>query len=311
MENLNTQENVNEQKTPKTPKEKVIFGLKIGGNVLFYLVIAALLLFSIMNINAGSRNGGFPNLFGKGFLSVTTSSMDGDNDDYKIKSFKEGSLLYENVFKGKDCSSLEVGDVITFYDPTLKALNTHRVVYVHTDYSYVIAMGDKIAMTFTFDINDKESIFDLESAGHIQTITVENIKGIVTGVNPGAGKVLTNIQDNWLWYFVLPVLAFLLFEVFMVVRNVMELKGAKQKAEIASDKEAMMSEVEAMKEEMRKQLLAELAAEQAKAAAPQVEETPVAEEAPVEAEVVEETQVEEVAVNEAPAETTEEDPKAE
>lgn len=280
MENLNTQENINEPKTPKTTKEKVIFGLKIAGNAVFYVIIGMLLLFSIMNINAGSRNGGFPNLFGKGFLSVASPSMDGNSTEYEIDSFKQGDLVYEKVFKDENCSNLKIGDVITFYDKQLQALNTHRIVYVHSDYTYVITMGDKIAMTFTFDANNKEAMFDLESAGHIQTVSAGDIKGIVTGVNPGAGKVLTNIQDNWLWYFVIPVLVFLLVEVYFVIRNIMELKGAKQKAEIASDKEAMMADLEAQKEEMRKQLLAELMAEkQAQEAKANAVEAPEAAEA--------------------------------
>lgn len=323
MQDVNTQNNENEVKTPKTPKEKTIFGLKIAGNILFYLFIAALFLFSIMNINAGSKNGGFPNLFGKGFLSVQTESMERDDNpnndvigwaDYKIGEINVGDLVYVNKFKGKDASKLKIGDVITFYDSDLEALNTHRIVFITDDKSSVITQGDNKAETVPFDATDPFGTYNgqLDLSGSIETVSVSDIKGVVTGVNSGAGKVFDNIQKNWLWYFVLPVLAFLLFEVFMVVRNIMELKGAKQKAELASDKEAMMSEVEAMKEEMRKQLLAELAAEQAKAQAsvPQ-EEAPKAEEAPVEAEVVEETQVEEAAVNEAPAETTEEDPKAE
>lgn len=321
MQNINTQNNENEVKTPKTPKEKTIFGLKIAGNVLFYLFIAALFLFSIMNINAGSKNKGFPNMFGKGFLSVQTDSMERDDNaatdvstwaDYKIGEINVGDLIYVNKFKGKDASKLKVGDVITFFDASLNngngALNTHRIVYISEDKLSVITQGDRIAETVPFDYNDPYGTYNgqLDLSNQIETVSVANIKGVVTGVNSGAGKVFDNIQQNWLWYFVLPVLAFLLFEVFMVVRNIMELKGAKQKAELANDKEAMLSEVEAMKEEMRKQLLAELVAEQAKAAAPQVEET-VVEETPVEAEVVDEVTVAE----EAPAETTEEDPKTE
>jgi len=299
MENLNTQENINEPKTPKTTKEKVFFGLKIAGNVVFYVIIGMLLLFSIMNINAGSRNGGFPNLFGRGFLSVASDSMDGESTEFEIDSFKQGDLVYEKVFKDDDCSNLKVGDVITFYDANIQALNTHRIVYIHTDKSYVIAMGDKIAKTFSFDPNNSEAMFDLESAGHIQTVTVQNIKGIVTGVNEGAGKVLTNIQDNWLWYFVIPVLVFLLVEVYFVIRNIMELKGAKQKAEIASDKEAMMADLEAQKEEMRKQLLAELMAEKQaqEAKTEEVALEAAIEEAPETAEAVENNEEAEVASN--------------
>ena len=337
MQDVNTQNNENEVKTPKTPKEKTIFGLKIAGNVLFYLFIAALFLFSIMNINAGSKNKGFPNMFGKGFLSVQTDSMErSDNHadlvewaDYKIGEINVGDLIYVNKFNGKDASKLKVGDVITFFDASLNngngALNTHRIVYIYDDKLTVITQGDARAETGAFDKNDPFGTYNgqLDMNNAIETVSVANIKGVVTGVNSGAGKVFDNIQRNWLWYFVLPVLAFLLFEVFMVVRNIMELKGAKQKAELANDKEAMLSEVEAMKEEMRKQLLAELAAEQAKAQAPAEEapavveevkaEEPVVEEsAPVEeAQVAEEAPVEEASTEETVVEETTEDPKVE
>lgn len=337
MQDVNTQNNENEVKSPKTPKEKTIFGLKIAGNVLFYLFIAALFLFSIMNINAGSKNGGFPNLFGKGFLSVQTPSMERDEekefldewDTYKIGEINTGDLVYVNKFNAKDVSKLKIGDVITFYDEKLNngngALNTHRIVYISTDKTFVYTQGDYKAQSpltrYILDAKTEDELqhnFIIESSKNnndsaIEHVNVSQIKGVVTGVNSGAGKVFDNIQKNWLWYFVLPVLAFLLFEVFMVVRNIMELKGAKQKAELANDKEAMLSEVEAMKEEMRKQLLAELAAEQAKAQAPAEEAPAVVEEsAPVEeAQVAEEAPVEEASIEETVVEETTEDPKAE
>ena len=88
MENTNI-EKLN--KEPMTTKQKVILGLKIAGNVVFYVVIILLFLFSIMNINAGGK-GGIPNLFGKGYLSVKTNSMTVKGtlpeyyNDYKIGS---------------------------------------------------------------------------------------------------------------------------------------------------------------------------------------------------------------------------------
>lgn len=266
MENFNTQENVNEPKTPKTPKEKTIFGLKIAGNVVFYALIVMLLLFSIMNINAGSRSGGFPNLFGRGFLAVMTDSMNGEVTEYEIDSFKAGDLVYEKVFKDDDCSNLKVGDVITFYDdnPQIKALNTHRIVYISPDNSYVVTMGDYEALSNVYDYNDKQAAYDLESQEIVQAVTASDIKGVVTGVKPGAGKTLFNLQEYWFPIFVLPVLLFLLVEIYFVIKNIMDLRGAKQKAELASDKEAMMADLESQKEEMRKQILEELKAEQEK-----------------------------------------------
>lgn len=259
----------------KTAKEKTIFGLKIAGNIIFYLIIIALLLFSIMNINAGSKNGGFPNIFGKGFLSVQSDSMTrsgtlpSEYDSYEIQGFTKGDLLYVSVINNKNINDLKKGDVVTFYDSTIEALNTHRIVYItyneDNTVNSVSLQGDKSASEWgVFDPTDDTKLdlnYQLQSRNDIATFSgdgLENLKGVVTGVNVGAGKVLDNIQKNWLWYFVLPVLVFLLFEVFLVVRNIMDLKGAKQSAKLLSDKEAMMADLEAQKEEMRKQILAEL-----------------------------------------------------
>lgn len=259
----------------KTTKEKTIFGLKIAGNIIFYLIIIALLLFSIMNINAGSKNGGFPNIFGKGFLSVQSDSMTrsgtlpSEYDFYEIQGFAKGDLLYVSVINNKNINELKKGDVVTFYDSTIEALNTHRIVYItyneDNTVNSVSLQGDKSASEWgVFDPTDDTKLdlnYQLQSRNDIATFSgdgLENLKGVVTGVNVGAGKVLDNIQKNWLWYFVLPVLVFLLFEVFLVVRNIMDLKGAKQSAKLLSDKEAMMADLEAQKEEMRKQILAEL-----------------------------------------------------
>lgn len=259
----------------KTTKEKTIFGLKIAGNIIFYLIIIALLLFSIMNINAGSKNGGFPNIFGKGFLSVQSDSMTrpgtlpSEYDSYEIQGFTKGDLLYVSVINNKNINDLKKGDVVTFYDSTIEALNTHRIVYItyneDNTVNSVSLQGDKSAsLRSVYDPTDETKLdlnYQLQSSGDIATFSGDglgNLKGVVTGINVGAGKVLDNIQKNWLWYFVLPVLVFLLFEVFLVVRNIMDLKGAKQSAKLLSDKEAMMADLEAQKEEMRKQILAEL-----------------------------------------------------
>ena len=111
----------NEIKTKEkmTSKQKTIFGLKIAGNVVFYAVILALLLFSIMNINAGSTNGGFPNIFGKGFLTVQSDSMSAVKNahyelpeqysTYAVGQFEKGDLLYADTLSSKDINKLHVG----------------------------------------------------------------------------------------------------------------------------------------------------------------------------------------------------------
>lgn len=304
-----------ETKQPKTTKEKVIFGLKIAGNVLFYAVIVFLFLFSLMNINSGGK-GGIPNIFGKGYLSVQSDSMtrsDSLDDlpqwsEYKVKDFSKGDLIYVDIFSAKTTKTLNVGDVVTFYDSSLEALNTHRIVYINEDGKTIITQGDAKAEVQPFDSSNPMSDYNgrLEMSGAIETVSVDQIRGVVTGVNKGAGKVLDNIQQNWLIYFVVPVLILLLFEVFMVIKNIMDLKGEKQKAELVSDKDAMLAEIEAEKEKMRKELLAELMAQQQA----QAKEEPVVEEkADEEPEVKEEVVAEEAATEEVVEETSEDEEK--
>ena len=268
----------NQVKVQKTTKEKVVSILKLIGNIVFYVVIIGLLLFSIMNINAGSKNGGFPNIFGKGFLAVQTDSMTRDGDrldelyaDFEIGEFARGDLLYANVVNEKNINDLKVGDVVTFFDSSINALNTHRIIIVDIEdgkVTRVVLQGDLAAsLSGVYDPTDPDKAQQnqyLISSGNVQFIGGDNlelVKGKVTGVSTGFGTKLEFVQEQWLWLFVIPVLVFLLVEVFFVVRNVMELKGAKQKAELANDKEAMLAELEAQKEEMRKQILAELQAQ--------------------------------------------------
>ena len=81
MENKNEiveQTTEKKKKEPMTTKQKVMLGLRIAFNVVFYALIIALFLFSLMNIRGGNGTTNFPNIFGKGFLSVQSDSMERD-----------------------------------------------------------------------------------------------------------------------------------------------------------------------------------------------------------------------------------------
>lgn len=271
-----------EEKQPKSAKEKTIFGLKIAGNIVFYAIILALLLFSIMNINAGSSNGGFPNIFGHGFLSVQSNSMTrggtlelpDEYKDFKIGEFDKGDLLYASVVtKDEDIRKLKVGDVITFYDSTIENLNSHRIVYIayNADGSMnsITVQGDLTATMYgVFDPTDPSKAQNnmyLQNIDAVQTFTPEGfsaVKGVITGVSYGAGHTVDNIKKNWGWFFVLPIAIVLLVELFFVIKNIIALTSEKQRAAIAGDKEKMMADLEAQKEAMRAQILAELKAQE-------------------------------------------------
>lgn len=269
-----------EEKQPKTTKEKTIFGLKIAGNIVFYAIILALLLFSIMNINAGSKNGGFPNIFGHGFLSVQSNSMSADSSslpeqysEYKVGQFEKGDLLYVKVITSKDANSLKVGDVITFYDKDINNLNSHRIVYMtykeDGSVNTFSLQGDySVSQSGLYDPLDSSKTannYALQANGSIKTFSadgMDDVKGIITGVKFGAGKTIDNIKQNWGWFFVLPIAIVLLVELFFVIKNIIELTSEKQRVAMAGDKEKMLADLEAQKEAMRAQILAELKAQE-------------------------------------------------
>lgn len=290
--------------------------LVIAGNVVFYALVILLFLFSLMNINAGNGTENFPNLFGKGMLSVETNSMERTGDtklsqweDYSIGEIKTGDLVYVDVFNG-DISTLKVGDVITFAGTIhgTKALITHRIVYIYgeivvTEGDYPISQGQKYPTTEKECYDIAGDVVDGNADKLAQNVSASMIKGVVTGVKSGAGSVLSNIRQNWLFYFVIPVAVILLFEIFLVVKNILDLRNEKNKVALESDKEIMMAELEAEKEKMRQELLAELKAQQAAEAK---NEATVQTEESAEEKATEPAEAEEAEVAEAEEDTTEE-----
>ncbi|MCR5349877.1 MAG: hypothetical protein K6E20_02690 [Acholeplasmatales bacterium] len=289
------------EKEPLTTKQKVFLCLRIVGNVFFYSILLMLLIFSIMNINGGARNRNFPNIFGRGFLSVQSDSMtrvenSEENwpkewENFKIKDFDKGDLVNVKVFKKSKASSIDVGDVITFYDEAIDDLNTHRVIDIVVDtngkvLSY-ICQGDKavslgqvyytyekycsvilnVAPSYeadgiTPDINStsyktwQQDMYIIEQNHNVvQFVDVSNVRGVVYSINYGGGKTLDYITDHWLALFIIPVIIILVIEIFFVVRNIMILRGEKNIAALDSRKEEIIAEE---KERMRLELLAEM-----------------------------------------------------
>ena len=330
MESTNTVKE-KDKKEPMTPKQRTIFILKIMGNVIFYAIIFALFLFSIMNINSGGK-GGIPNLFGKGYLSVQSTSMSIEQDiyndkyslpeyykDYTVKSFNKGDLLHVDIIGEKDVQNLKKGDVITFWSNKINAFNTHRIVNIIRDSDGKIVsfytQGDNSVknkgVVFDPSSPDTDTMNGLVASGDVDTFNESNfsqIKAITTSVSSGTGAFIDKIQEYWLFVFVIPIAIILVIEVILVVKNIFDLRREKNKAIDLADHEAQMAELQNEKERMRQELLAELRAqgalptEEAKQEAPAVEEKAPVEETPAE-DTAEPEKVEEVK-----EETTEETP---
>ena len=288
MQETNIQNDIKKEKPKKTPKQKVFFGLKIAGNIVFYSVLVFLFLLSIANINAGAGKNGIPNIFGTGFLSVQTNSMNASIDalneeykDYKIKPFAAGDLVVVNILNDKKRQELQVGDVVTFLDKTIVpgevVFNTHRIVLIDREEDKIVRViteGDHESANYgTVNVawiaaNGNAKVMDYEEQGYIQVFGESNLNSIyakATDVWYGGGKVVDNMRNNWLLYFVLPVAVLLIIEIFFVIKNFMdyrnEKKGITKDGKIISNQPIDM---EAERERMKQELLAELRAQQMK-----------------------------------------------
>lgn len=253
------------EKEKLSTKELVIKILKIAGNVVFYAIICLLLLFSIMNIRGSKNAESYPNIFGRGMLSVLTPSMDGDQED----SFKVGDLIIVKTFKEKDWDDLEVGDVVTYYDADILegegGLNSHRIVEILYDGDKavtVIVQGDASVRDcgYTYAEATPANKQWLIQNGDVDFLSKDDILGVMVRVKPGAGKTLLTLQKPGVWFcvFVIPVLIFLLVEIFIVVKNVLDLKNEKAKEELKKTNEELKADLEAQKEALRAEILAEL-----------------------------------------------------
>lgn len=207
-------------------------------NVFFYFVIIILVAFSIANIQV-KREDDIPNIFGYGFLSVQSDSMEGDNDN----SFYEGDLIFVRLLDDESKEMLEIGNIVTFYDLSIRQFNTHRIVDIDHEQDLMITKGDKAS------VNDLPRPISFAIATH-------------TGTLPNIGNAIDYIQSptGFALFIILPVLLIFVYEGIGLVRNIMALNREKYEEELKEkvSEQARLTELE--KEQIRKQVLEELSA---------------------------------------------------
>jgi len=212
--------------------------LKIILNSFFYLIILVLVAFSIANIQI-KREDDIANLFGIGFLSVQSDSMEGNQSN----SFNQGDLVFVRLLDDQSRANLKIGDIVTFFDLSIREFNTHRIVDLDFNQQLMITKGDKAP------VNDIPMSLEYAKAIHIGTL-------------PSAGKVINFMQSptGFALLVILPVLLILFYEGIGLVRNIMALNREKYEEELKSQisEQARLTELE--KEQIRKQVLEELKA---------------------------------------------------
>jgi signal peptidase I len=224
--------------------------LGIAVNTLFYLIIIVLIVFSIANIQV-KRNDDIPHIFGTGFYAVLSDSMVGDNSD----SFNQGDLIFVQMATDEIRQNLEIGDVVTYFDYNIRALNTHRIIefFEINDQQYVVTQGDNpLTPTGLATGPDSPILLSQVMAVHKSTVS-------------GLGDTLVMLQSptGFAAFVILPVFLILIYQAVVLGKNYMALNKAKLEEKLAIEKEQAKLDLEAQKERMKQELLEELKKEKA------------------------------------------------
>ena len=158
-------------------KRKVI-SYSIDG--ILGLVIVFLLSVQIQMMATQASNWGVPKAYGLSFLYVATDSMVGEKPD----SLPVGTGI---IIEAVDPSSLHAGDVITFFDESIGAPNTHRIAEEPTydgQYYVIHTMGD--------NLNSSR----LPSGYTGEFFTSDHVIGRVKGHNDVLGFILSYVSPS-------------------------------------------------------------------------------------------------------------------
>ena len=176
--------------------------LPIVLKVLPVVIVVALLISTTVfffNLNGGSLD------FSKSdILIVPTGSMDGEPQDYPISTIPKDSVIMIHVLSDDQKADLEVGDVVTFYQDGI--YKVHRIKEIDGD--TIITKGD---------------------ANQLPDAPIKNsdVVGIVVGVAPAMGKIVTFVRDSFassplfiiIGIAILIVMIYSIIEVIHIVRQ--------------------------------------------------------------------------------------------
>jgi len=227
-------------------KTKKIVNITIS--ILLTIFIILILLFTIYAFNS-KRNGGIPNVFGKGYLTVTSNSMNIKNEEYDFDGFKRGDIVVIERYNWVQATEkrFKVGDIITFEytDANGKlTFNTHRIIEVNEDEQYYITQGDVAASLGQSTDPDAED-------PHAERVYFHEVVGSYEKTIRGVGNIFLFFQSatGFLLFIVMPLIALFVIEIFNFKKAYVQYRKEKKNEENL-DPEALKAEIEKLKAQL-------------------------------------------------------------
>ncbi len=205
-----------EQKDSSSIGHKVLTAVGIA---LCVILVPMLIINCTLLVKGWTNSEKVPSFGGMTMMIVMTPSMQGDADD----CFNAGDLVFVKMAKPDD---VEVGNVITFYDPDGSGTSvlTHRVIEIF----------EKDGETFYRTKGDANQTADPTPA------PAENLIGIYTGFRlPGAGDVALFMQTTTglIICVFIPLVALVAYDI--IRRKIYETKHKDDKDELMRELEEL------------------------------------------------------------------------
>jgi len=195
---------------------------------------------------------------GYNLSAVYSDSMDGNvekSDSIKIPSFKIGDLVVIKMLTQEEKDELKVGDVVTYVGRVKgnDQLITHRIAKI--EYKDV---GDGTTIKTYYTLGDKQLEGDEE-------VHYDNdILGTAVSVIPKVGNILIWFQDSthFLLAVVIPLAALLIYNVYLIIRIVIDYRVKKIKEQNDIAVAAIKAENTIDEEEIKRKAIEEYLAQQ-------------------------------------------------
>lgn len=239
--------------------------LKTILNVFIWVFVVFSLLMTVLALAAQSNADGIPSIGGKCFLTVSSDSMS--------PTFNEGDLIFSDLLTSDEKTSLKTGEVITFYADLdgngSTELNSHRIVSINYDEegnvkSYV-TKGDNPETNM---VEDKAPVlWQFVIAKWNEGARVAKVGGFLNFIQQPKGFLIV---------IVLPLIVFFLYEVFIFIKALLDVKG---KTEGEARKLTAEEEEEIKKKAIEEYLKQQMQKEDSAPTPPATEETETADKA--------------------------------
>jgi len=217
--------------------QQIIFKktLSIFSTILFYAIIFFVLIFTVANIQI-KQNSDIANVFGSGFLSVQSDSMNSEQQD----SFASGDVVLVKMLDQSLINELKVGDIVTYYDTTTNQLITHRIIEIY--------------------IFEETIFFQTQGDDSLQAdipITADEVLAVYQSSITGLGASLDYLQSpkGFAIFIIFPVLVILLIDSVRLFKNLSNFSKIKSEARVKRSYKRILKSLENETNRIRHQIM--------------------------------------------------------